>query len=455
MDGKNLTIAYVGGGSMNFGWKLMGELAGDEQLGGLVKLYDVDKQLALANEVIGNRLREEPSCKGGMIYLAVDTLDEALRDADFVIVSINPGSLEEMVSDIHLPEMFGIYQSVGESAGPGGVVRAVRTLPVFIELGKKISSICPEAWVINLTNPMNGCLETLYKVFPKIKAFGCSNAPFSTQELLAELATMELSLSNCRRQDVRTNLMGINNFAWFTEAHAEGKDLMPTFQEFALSHLEGGYERRPGEYKNNLNASANMVKFDMFSRYEAIAAAEDRHIAEFCPPWYLKNPKVVANWKFNLTSVNYMKKRKQEKLARQKRLMSGEETLSIAGSGTECVIQMKAILGLHNIVTNADLPNQGQVSNLPLGSVVQTNALFSRGAVQPVMAGSLPEPLAALTLRHISNAKTVQQAVWEKDLDMAFNAFLNDPLLATDLQSATELYKEMLSSIRSHLLYYC
>jgi len=96
-DNKNITIAYIGGGSMNFGWKLIGELAGEEQLGGTVHLYDIDKQLSLANEVIGNKLRENPSNKSNLIYLAVDTMEEALRNADFVILSINQGTLEEMV----------------------------------------------------------------------------------------------------------------------------------------------------------------------------------------------------------------------------------------------------------------------------------------------------------------------------------------------------------------------
>jgi alpha-galactosidase len=92
---------------------------------------------------------------------------------------------------------------------------------------------------------------------------------------------------------------------------------------------------------------------------------------------------------------------------------------------------------------------------LPAGAIVQTNALFSHNSIKPVAAGTLPDEIYALTIRHVINQQTVIKSVFEKDLDIAFNAFLNDPLVTIDLASATELYKEMLSSIRAHLIYYC
>ncbi|HNX64929.1 MAG TPA: alpha-glucosidase/alpha-galactosidase, partial [Oscillospiraceae bacterium] len=108
-----------------------------------------------------------------------------------------------------------------------------------------------------------------------------------------------------------------------------------------------------------------------------------------------------------------------------------------------------------NIITNGDLPNIGQVSNLPVGAVVQTNCLFSQNSVKPVMSGALPDELCSLTLRHIYNQKTLVKSAIEKDLDIAFNAFLNDPIVTSDLSSSTELFKEMLAGIRAHLVYYC
>ena len=455
LDTKNITIAYIGGGSMNFGWKLIGELAGEEQLSGTVHLYDIDKQLSLTNEVIGNRLRENPNNKSNLIYLAVDTMEEALRNADFVILSITQGTLEEMVSDIHLPEMFGIYQAVGETVGPGGVIRAVRTLPVYIEIANAIKKCCPKAWVINLTNPMAPCLKTLYKTFPEIKAFGCSNEPFNAQELIADFVSKEYNIPQVYKREIKTNLVGINNFAWINEATYQGQDVMGIFKKNTDLYSNCGYERRTNEFKTNPFTSGNMVRFDMFLRYGVISAQGDRHTAEFCPPWYIKNPKVISSWKFSLISVNYLRKRKSERLLKSKRLMNGEEQLRIGPSGNDCILQIKALMGLNNLITNVDMPNMGQVSNLPTGCIVQTNALFSNNSIKPIISGALPDEIAGLTIRHIQNQDTIVKSVFEKDLDIAFNAFLNDSLMTADLASATELYKEMLSSSRAHLLYYC
>lgn len=458
MGGSGISIAYIGGGSMNFGWKWMGELAEESALSGIVRLYDADKQMALANEVIGNKLRESPGCKSGMIYLAVDTLEEALRDADFVLLSISQGSLEETVADIHLPEMFGIYQAVGESAGPGGIMRAVRTLPVYREFARKIKEYCPKAWVINLSNPMGPCLEMLQHEFPEIKLFGCSKEPLSGKELLAEMVTRDRQLApgEGNPAKIETSLSGIPCFSWFTKAVYEGEDLFPLFHKFAQTYGDSGYEKRAGEYRVNPAASGNLVKFDLFLRYGVISAVPDRYAAEFCPPWYLKTPKAASQWKFGLTSVNYLKKRRQDKIARSRKMVSGAELLEKGPSGTECVAQIKALLGMGEpLFSTAGMINRGQAPDLPAGAAVQTNAVFSQDSVRPILSESLPAEVAALTERHLSNQKILVKAVLEKDLDVAFNAFLNDPLMTADLESATELYKEMLSSIRSQLLYYC
>ena len=117
---------------------------------------------------------------------------EALTGADFVVISILPGTFDEMESDVHAPEKYGIYQPVGDTTGPGGIVRALRTIPMIQEIARAVEEYCPDAWVINYTNPMAMCVKTLYETFPKIKAFGCCHEVFGTQSLLkAALDDME------------------------------------------------------------------------------------------------------------------------------------------------------------------------------------------------------------------------------------------------------------------------
>lgn len=169
---KDLRIAYIGGGSRGWAWTFMRDLALEPALGGTIVLYDIDKEAAKANEIIGNGISEREEAVGKWKYIVADTLKEALTGSDFVVISILPGTFDEMESDVHEPEKYGIYQSVGDTAGPGGMVRALRTIPMFVTIAEAIRDYAPQAWVINYTNPMSLCVKTLYHVFPQIKAFG-------------------------------------------------------------------------------------------------------------------------------------------------------------------------------------------------------------------------------------------------------------------------------------------
>ena len=142
---KNISIAYIGGGSRGWAWTFMTDLALEPQLSGTIRLYDIDHQASQINEKIGNDLKKDPSCRSDFTYVSVNSLKEALSGADFVVISILPGTFDEMQSDVHTPEKYGIYQSVGDTAGPGGYIRAVRTIPMFVEIAQAIKEYSPQA----------------------------------------------------------------------------------------------------------------------------------------------------------------------------------------------------------------------------------------------------------------------------------------------------------------------
>ena len=151
---EDLKIAYIGGGSRGWAWGLMSDLVSCDDISGDVYLYDIDYEAAEANEIIGNKYNSVEGAKSVWNYHAVKTAKEAMEGADFVIISILPGTFDEMGSDVHAPEKYGIYQSVGDTSGPGGIIRAMRTIPMFEEIANYIKEYCPNAWVINYTNPM-------------------------------------------------------------------------------------------------------------------------------------------------------------------------------------------------------------------------------------------------------------------------------------------------------------
>ncbi len=450
---NKIKIAYIGGGSRGWAWGLMSDLAQADDICGDVALYDIDYEAAQHNEIIGNKVKETEGCKSEWKYTACKTIGEALTGADFVVISILPGTFDEMGSDVHTPEKYGILQPVGDTIGPGGIVRALRTVPMFEEIALAIKEYCPKAWVINYTNPMTMCVKTLYKVFPEIKAFGCCHEVFGMQGLLAYVVETILGLENIQRNEIKTNVVGINHFTWFTSAHYKTYDVFPIYKEFCDKYAESGVPNQTDTtWMNKAFSSKNKVAMDLFLRFGYIAAAGDRHLAEFCKKsWYLKDIDRVAEMWFGLTPIEWRKDDLAKRLERSKRLMSGEEKFELSPTGEEGVNQIRALLGLCDLVTNVNMPNYGQIPNLPLGVVVETNAAFRNDSVKPVFAGDVPAPIYSLISRIVGEQETVVTAALTRDLPLAFSAFVSDNLVDIPFADAKKLFKEMLENTAAYL----
>lgn len=450
---ENVKIAYIGGGSRGWAWGLMSDLVSNEDMSGQVDLYDIDFEAAKANEIIGNKYNNAEGAKSKWEYRAVQKIEDALQGADFVVISILPGTFDEMYSDVHCPEKYGIYQSIGDTSGPGGIIRAMRTIPMYEYFAEKIKECCPQAWVINYTNPMTLCVKTLYRVFPQIKAFGCCHEVFGTQKLL-KIALKELrDIEAEDRSEIKVNVIGVNHFTWITEAKYKNIDLIPVYKEFVDKYYEEGYsESADNNWMNNKFRSAERVKMDLFKRYGYIAAAGDRHLAEFCEgKWYLENLDTVQKWKFNLTTVDWRKEDLKEKLQKSQNLVNGEAELKITVTGEEGVNQMRALLGLIELVTNVNIPNVGQIPNLPIGAVLETNAVFSSDNVTPVLAGAIPTEIYPLISRICGQQQEVSDAIAERDLGRIFNAFANDPLVTCSYSEAKSLFEKMIKNTKKYL----
>ena len=450
---QGVKIAYIGGGSRGWAWGLMSDLASCDDMSGEVYLYDIDNEASKANEIIGNKFNQAEGARSTWNYKAVETIGEALTGADFVVISILPGTFDEMESDVHTPEKYGIYQSVGDTCGPGGVVRAMRAIPMFEEIARNIEKYSPNAWVINYTNPMTLCVKALYRTFPKIKAFGCCHEVFGTQGLLCWMVEEFLG-EHPTKKDIKVNPVSVNHFTWLTSASYHGIDLFPYYEKYCEKYVDG-LPMTDNNWMNNHFASQHMVKFDLFRRFGYIAAAGDRHLAEFCPGnWYLESPDRAHEMKFGLTPVSWRKGDLKNRLDRSKRLLSGEEEVKINNTGEEGVNQMRALLGLSDLVTNVNIPNEGQIPNLPLGAVVETNAIFTSDSVRPVMAGPVPKEILSLVARVCAEQEALSEAIANRDLDAIFEAFASDPLVTCSLADARKLFDEMVNNTKEYLKMY-
>jgi alpha-galactosidase len=448
---KEIKIAYIGGGSRGWAWTLMGDLSVSECFRGKVALYDIDFDAAKRNEEIGNRYLEN------FIFRAERNIKDALNGADFVVISILPGTFDEMEIDVHAPEKYGVWQSVGDTTGPGGFIRALRTVPMMRRIARAIAEYSPDAYVINYTNPMAVCVDTLYREFPGIKAFGCCHEVFGTQKLLASAVSDILGTEAPDRHEIKVNVTGVNHFTWFTEAHFGDTDLFPVYRNFVDKYYESGYlAGSAGNWMNDYFKSGARVRFDLFRRFGYIAAAGDRHLAEFMDPGdYLASPEQVRGWTFSLTPVSWRKKDLEKRLAKSDRLLSGEEPFKKKKSGEEGTRQMAALSGLGSLVTNINLPNTGQIPDLPSGTVVETNALLDNGVLRPLPAGKLPDTIAPLVTRIARENSETVDAAFSLDLSYAREVFRKGHSLSgISAEDRDRLFEEMTERTKNNLTEY-
>ena len=453
---KNIKIAYIGGGSKLWARVFMSDLAVAEDLSGEIALYDIDQEAAERNAKIGRQINQNPATKSIFDYNVYPDLDSALQNATFVVISILPGTFKEMRSDVHEPEKYGIYQSVGDTVGPGGVLRAMRTVPIYEEFARKIQSICPNAWVLNFTNPMSICTKVLYDVFPGIKAFGCCHEVFHAQEFLS-CVLKETRGMHVHRSQIYTDACGVNHFTWITEATYQDIDLLSLLPEFMDKFYEEGYFEREGKsrfaFRDDPFAYGNKVKLDLYRKYGVLGAAGDRHLAEFMPgKWYLKDPETVKDWQFGLTTVDFREKQQAERIAETIDMAEGRKAFPVTKSTEEAVDLMKALLGFGTIVSNVNMPNMGQMPQMPIGSIVETNCIFSNNQVKPVVSRELPSAVANLVYRNCVNIDTTYEGIKERDLGKLYAAFANQPLCNhLTMEESWELFRQMCYNTREYL----
>ncbi|MDE7182546.1 MAG: alpha-glucosidase/alpha-galactosidase [Clostridia bacterium] len=454
---KNIKIAYIGGGSKMWARVFMYDLALTEGLCGEIALYDIDIPAAERNRKIGDKINADSRTVSKWKYTVCTKLETALKGADFVVCSILPATLDEMAADVHLPEKYGIYQAVGDTVGPGGVLRAMRTVPLYEYFASEIARVCPDAWVINFTNPMTICTKTLYDIFPEIKAFGCCHEVFHAQEFLCCVAKEELNIPRPDRHEITIDASGVNHFTWITQAKYKDVDLLALLPSFMEKYYEKGYGEQlgfaPDDFKNNPFLYGNKVKMDLFKRYGVLAAAGDRHLVEFMnADWYLKNPETAEKWLYHLTSVDYRRKTQSDLIAESELMASGKKPVNVKRSDEEATVLIQAILGRGKVVSNVNMPNRGQMPDMPLGTIVETNCVFDSDSVKPVCANPLPKAVTNLVYRNAMNIETCYHGIKTRNLEEIFASFVNQPLCSTlGVDDARKLFNEMIQATKPYL----
>jgi alpha-galactosidase len=448
---KQIKIAYIGGGSRNWARHVMTDLALCEHLAGEIALYDIDYPAAQRNVALAERIYSHPDAVTTFDVRAHRDAAAALQGADFVFLSILPGPMEMFANDLDIPAQYGILQTVGDTTGPGGISRALRAVPIYLDYAHQIMAHCPDAWVINYTNPMTLCTAAFYAAEPEIKAFGCCHEVFGTQRRLARLVEQHLDVPRPERDEIGTDVAGVNHFTFATTARWNGVDLYPIVEQHI--HQEGFWADRT-EWAleqarvGNWFHSQGLIAYDFFRHFGTLGAAGDRHLAEFVP-WYLVSEENLHRYGVILTPSSYRLGTWQAPEDVQARRRPEPEGLR--RSGEEGVDQIMALLGIAPLDTNVNLPNRGQMPGLPLGAVVETNAQFRQDSLAPVVPVALPAPLLSVVRRVVEVQQMTLQAAMEKDRDLAFQALLNDPLCTIPVDRAWHMFDALLDANREML----
>ncbi|MBU2614740.1 MAG: alpha-glucosidase/alpha-galactosidase [Elusimicrobia bacterium] len=451
MKHAKVKIAYIGGGSRGWTHILMRDLALCPELSGEVYLYDIDLPAARLNEEYGNWLQKQKGVLSDWQYRAVKTQKEALKDADFVIISITPGGLKLMGQDLKIARKYGIIHTVGDTVGPAGLMRIMRTVPIYSGIAHEIAKICPKAWVINYTNPMSACTRIIGIAEPSLKVFGCCHEVFSAQNFLATLAKKYLKCPLPPRQEIKVNVLGINHFTFIDKATWKGRDLLELVKKHInQKNIIRKYTKKEIKKENNFFTCHYQITFEMFKRYGILAAAGDRHLAEFVP-WFLTCEDSAYRWGVDITPIEYrLKVYNASPLLFKKRIL-GQEKFKLTHSDEEGTDLMKALVGIKPLMTNVNYRNEGQIENLPKGAIVETNAYFSKNSIRPIKAGRIHDGLYPLVMRHVCNLEMVVNSVLKGDKQLGFHAFLNDPLCKTSMEDTWNMYNEMLNANKKYL----
>ena len=418
-------IAIIGAGSIIFCKTLLNDLFSTPCLAGSTyelmgpTLWKLEKMKTYADQIIEkNRLDARVHC----------TTDrrEALRGADYVILMFQVGGVEAFKMDYEIPMKHGVDQCIGDSLGPGGVFRALRSAPVLLGIGEDMAELCPDAYVLNYVNPMGGVC-TIAGRATQMKFVGLCHGVQTTLDLIA-------GYTDCEKKDIDYLCAGINHMAWFLKIEKDGKDLYPLLK----ANME-----KPEYYKNE------KVRGEVMRHAGYFMTESTGHLSEYLP-WFRKNQMALDLYcdepAFGGESGAYYKY--SEVVAKR---FAETDVLAIESGELEprskeyCSYIIEALETGMPFRFNGNVKNNGFITNLPYDATVEVPIYADREGLHPFTVGDLPIHLAAMNQSNISVQSLAAEAAIKGDPEMAFWAVAMDPLTSAvlTLEQIREMVIEM------------
>ena len=405
-----MKLAFVGGGSYAWGPSLLTDLALDTHLTGEVVLHDLDPVAGERLTHLGALLTAQTASSLAVRF--TPSLEEALDGADFVVLSITTGGLAAMEGDLAIPESYGLMQPVGDTVGPGGLSRALRNIPVVVDLARAMEERCPRAWLINVTNPLGALCRAVGKV-TGIRVIGLCHEVRSVQQGMAAL----LGSDELTRD---WQVAGVNHLPWVT-------NLEPAAAARITDTAEQALARRPlslDPFHDHFR-----IKLDLLAAYGTFPAAGDRHLAEFFPHYLRRPDEALARYGVRMTTIAHRSARRAAAETAVLRILEGDDQLPEPKlSGEQVVPVIEALLGRRAGEFVVNVPNDGRIAGLPDDTVVECLAPINGAGIGRLPGLPLPTAPLAWTRTHAAAQELIVSAALERRMDLAVQALLLDPL---------------------------
>ena len=421
---RPIKITLLGAGSA-FTPRLINDvLKTPGQAGGVIALVDIDRSRLVTMKQVVNRLVAKIGVKGWKV-IASPNRREVMKGSDYIVNCIEVSGLECVRHDNDIPKKYGIDQCIGDTIGPGGLFKSLRTIPVWLEVLQDAERLCPQALVLNYTNPMNMmCLAAART--SSMQVVGLCHSVQGTSNLLAKRAGVPIA-------EVDWECAGINHLAWFVKLAHQGRDLYPLLKKKARADLAG----RPSDPED----AKDLVRKDMMIQFGAFITESSGHLSEYLP-YYRKRPDLIEKYSrdgYDGGSCFYVdnwptwrKNADAERLAmvRGKVPVEWERSWEYATWIIEAREKDVAYRFHGNVMNQVAGGGGSLITNLPANGCVEVACLINRNGIQPTRFGALPAQMAALCSSNMSVFELGATAAVERSKEAAIHALMLDPLTA-------------------------
>ena len=432
-----LKITFMGAGSTIFARNVLGDVMCTPALRQCeIALYDIDEIRLHESQQILQTINRNINGGRAVIksYLGPENRRDALRGARFVVNAVQIGGYEpSTVIDFEIPKKYGLRQTIADTLGIGGIMRALRTIPIMEEFARDMEEVCPDAWLLNYSNPM-GMLTGYMLRYTKVKTIGlCHSVQVCTKGLLEKLG-MEDKLEN--HQEL---IAGINHMGWLLDIRdKDGNDLYPEI-------------RARAKEKNRTEKHDDMVRFDYIERFGYYCTESSEHNAEY-NPFYIKEKYPELIERYNIPLDEYPRrciKQINEWKEMSDNLMA-DSTLGHTRTHEYASYIMEAICTDTPIRIGGNVLNTGHlISDFPEQACVEVPCLVDGAGIHPTYVGALPPVLAAMNMTNINvQLLAIEAARTRKKVDIVRAAML-EPHTAAEL-SADDIEKMVMEMIEAH-----